>query len=169
MELEIKINQRLSKVKLISRHDNMIKVKVDDIIYEVDLCKVEENEYSVLHQGQSHNIEVIEGETSKRYIANTYFKSFDIEIVDAETRYQQNRNKDSLDQTENTISTPMPGKIVRIPVKPNQKVTAGQTLIVVSAMKMESEYKASRDAVIKKVLVKEGDTVKSNQHLIIIE
>jgi len=42
-------------------------------------------------------------------------------------------------------------------------------LIVVSAMKMESEYKASRDAVIKKVLVKEGDTVKSNQHLIIIE
>jgi len=169
MELEIKINQRLSKVKLISRHDNIIKVKVDDIIYEVDLCKVEENEYSVLHQGQSHNIEVIEGETSKRYIANTYFKSFDIEIVDAETRYQQNRNKDSLDQTENTISTPMPGKIVRIPVKPNQKVTAGQTLIVVSAMKMESEYKASRDAVIKKVLVKEGDTVKSNQHLIIIE
>jgi len=169
MELEIKINQRLSKVKLISRHDNIIKVKVDDIIYEVDLCKVEENEYSVLHQGQSHNIEVIEGETSKRYIANTYFKSFDIEIVDAETRYQQNRNKDGLDQTENTISTPMPGKIVRIPVKPNQKVTAGQTLIVVSAMKMESEYKASRDAVIKKVLVKEGDTVKSNQHLIIIE
>ena len=169
MELDIKINQRLSKVKLIARNNNQIKVKVDDKIYEVDLCKVEESEYSVIYQGQSHNIEVIEGETSKRYIANTYFKSFDIEIVDAETRYQQNRNKGGLDQTENTISTPMPGKIVRIPVKVNQKVTTGQTMIVVSAMKMESEYKASRDAIVKKILVKEGDTVKSSQPLIIIE
>ena len=169
MELEIKINQRLSKVKLISRNNNQIKVQVDDKIYEVDLCKVEESEYSILHQGQSHNIEVIEGETPKRYIANTYFKSYDIEIVDAETRYQQNRNKGGLDQTENTISTPMPGKVVSILVKANKKVTAGQTMIVVSAMKMESEYKVSRDAVIKKILVKEGDTVNSNQPLIIID
>lgn len=169
MELEIKLNQRLSKVKLISRHDNRIKIAVDDKIYDLDLCKVEENEYSVLYNGKSHNIEVVEGDTSKRYIANTYFKSYDIEIVDAETRYQQNRNKGGLDQNENTISTPMPGKIVRIPVKVGQSVSAGQTAIVVSAMKMESEYKVNRDAVIKKILVKEGDTVKSNQPLIIIE
>jgi len=169
MELEIKINQRLSKVKLISRNNNQIRVKVDDRIYDVDLCKVEESEYSVIYNGQSHNIEVIEGETSKRYIANTYFKSFDIEIVDAESRYQQNRNKGALDQTANTISTPMPGKVVRIPVVVNQKVSAGETVVVVSAMKMESEYKVSRDAVIKKVMVKEGDTVKSHQTLVIIE
>lgn len=169
MELEIKLNQRLSRVKLISRNDNRIKVSVDDRIYDLDLCKVEENEYSVLYNGESHNIEVIEGDTSKRYIANTYFKSYDIEIVDAETRYQQNRNKGGLDQNENTISTPMPGKIVRIPVKAGQQVSAGETVIVVSAMKMESEYKANRDAIVKKILVKEGDTVKSNQPLVIIE
>lgn len=169
MELEIKLNQRLSRVKLISRNDNRIKVSVDDRIYDLDLCKVEENEYSVLYNGESHNIEVIEGDTSKRYIANTYFKSYDIEIVDAETRYQQNRNKGGVDQNENTISTPMPGKIVRIPVKAGQQVSAGETVIVVSAMKMESEYKANRDAIVKKILVKEGDTVKSNQPLVIIE
>jgi len=169
MELEIKINQRLSKVKLLSRIENQIKIQVDDKIYDVDLCKVEQSEYSILHQGQSHNIEVIEGDTPKKYIANTYFNTFEIEIVDAETRYQQNRNKGGMDQTENTISTPMPGKIVRILVKPNQKVSSGQTMIVVSAMKMESEYKASRDAIVKKILVKEGDTVKSSQPLIIIE
>lgn len=169
MELEIKINQRLSKVTLISRDKNQITVKVDDKIYDVDLCKVEDNEYSVLHEGQSHNIEVIEGETSKRYIANTYFKTYDIEIVDAESRYQQNRNKGGIDQTANTISTPMPGKVVRIPVTLNQKVSAGETVVVVSAMKMESEYKVSRDAVIKKIMVKEGDTVKSHQPLIMIE
>jgi biotin carboxyl carrier protein len=169
MELDVKINQRLSKVKLLARDKNKVKIAVDDRIYDIDLCKVEENEYSVLSRGQSYNIEVIEGDTPKKYIANTYFKSYDIEIVDAETRYQQNRNKGLPDQTENTISTPMPGKIVRIPVKAGQAVVAGQTVIVVSAMKMESEYKVNRDAIIKKILVNENDTVKGNQPLIILD
>jgi biotin carboxyl carrier protein len=63
----------------------------------------------------------------------------------------------------------MPGKIVRIPVNAGEKVSAGQTIIVVSAMKMESEYKVNRDAVIKKILVNVGDTVKSHQPLVMIE
>jgi biotin carboxyl carrier protein len=169
MIFDIKLNDRIAKVKLLSRDKNLVKVSVDDKIYSIDLCKVEENEYSVLHNGKSYNIEVVEGETPKRYIANTYYKSYEIEIIDAETRYQQNRNKNELDQAQNMISTPMPGKIVRIPVKNGEQVTAGQTVIVVSAMKMESEYKVNRDAVIKKILVNVGDTVKSHQPLIIID
>jgi biotin carboxyl carrier protein len=151
MEFDIKINDRLTKVKLLSRDNNFIKVKVDNRIYDLDVCKVEKNE------------------SPKKYIANTYFQSFDMEIVDAETRYQQKRNKNLLGQDQNFISTPMPGKVVRIPVKVNEKVESGQSVIVISAMKMESEYKVGRDAVIKKILVKEGDTVKSNQPLIQIE
>lgn len=168
MELDIRIGKRLAKVKLLSRIENKVSILVDQKIYDLDICKVEESEYSLIHNGQSHNIEVIEGENQKQYIANTYFKSFDIEIVDAETRYRENRNKGSLDTEQNVISTPMPGKIVRIPVKVNEKVTAGQTLIVVSAMKMESEYKVSHDATVKKILVNVGDTVKSHQPLILL-
>jgi biotin carboxyl carrier protein len=144
-------------------------VSVDDKIYNIDLCKVEENEYSVLHNGQSYNIEVVEGDTPKLYIANTYYKSYELEIIDAETRYQQNRNKGQLEQAQNIISTPMPGKIVRIPIREGDHVIAGQTIIVVSAMKMESEYKVNRDAIIKKILVNVGDTVKSHQPLVMIE
>jgi len=169
MKLDIKLNNRVAKVRLISRDKNHIKVSVDDKIYNIDLCKVEENEYSVLHNGQSYNIEIVEGETPKLYIANTYYKSYELEIIDAETRYQQNRNKGQNEQTQNIISTPMPGKIVRIPVNAGEKVAAGQTIIVVSAMKMESEYKVNRDAVIKKILVNVGDTVKSHQPLVMIE
>jgi len=169
MKLDIKVNGRVAKVKLISRDNNLIKVAVDDKIYSIDLCKVEENEYSVLHNGQSYNIEVVEGDTPKLYIANTYYKSYELEIIDAETRYQQNRNKGQLEQAQNIISTPMPGKIVRIPIKEGDHVIAGQTIIVVSAMKMESDYKVNRDAVIKKILVNIGDTVKSHQPLVMIE
>jgi biotin carboxyl carrier protein len=169
MKLDIKVNERVAKVKMISRDNNLIKVAVDDKVYNIDLCKVEENEYSVLHNGQSYNIEVVEGDTPKLYIANTYYKSYELEIIDAETRYQQNRNKGQLEQAQNIISTPMPGKIVRIPIKEGDHVIAGQTIIVVSAMKMESDYKVNRDAVIKKILVNVGDTVKSHQPLVMIE
>jgi biotin carboxyl carrier protein len=169
MELEIKINNRLTKVKLISHNKNLITVEVDRKIYNVDLCKVETNEYSVIYNGTSHNVEVIEGSTNKKFITNTYYNSYDIEIVDAETRYLASRNKGQLDNSSNVISTPMPGKIVKVLVKPGDQVKAGDTAIVVSAMKMESEYKISKDTVVKKVLVKEGDTVTGNQPLIVLE
>lgn len=169
MELDIKINNRIARVKLVSRNQDHVVVDVDGHSYRVDVRMVEDHVYSVLHDGKSHNIEIIPGDTQKKYFVNTIYRNFDVEIIDAESRYLQNRNKGELNNEQNVISTPMPGKIVRINVKPGQKVAANDTLIVVSAMKMESEYKAGREAVIKKIMVKEGDTVKGHQPLIILE
>jgi biotin carboxyl carrier protein len=63
----------------------------------------------------------------------------------------------------------MPGKIVKIPVKKSDQVITGQTVIIVEAMKMQSEYKVKRDSIIKDILVKEGDNVEGNQTLIVLE
>ena len=46
MELEIKIGKRLTKVKLLSRDRNLVRISVDEKIYDLDICKVEESEYS---------------------------------------------------------------------------------------------------------------------------
>ena len=58
---------------------------------------------------------------------------------------------------------------MKIPVKKGDKVSAGDTVIIVSAMKMESEYKVKIDRVVKEIKVKEGDTIAANQPLIIVE
>jgi biotin carboxyl carrier protein len=58
---------------------------------------------------------------------------------------------------------------MRILVKEGDKVKAGETLIIVSAMKMESEYKVLKDKKIKSILVKEGDSIEGNQPLILLE
>jgi biotin carboxyl carrier protein len=50
-----------------------------------------------------------------------------------------------------------------------EKVTAGQTLIVVEAMKMQSEFKAKADRMVKDILVNEGDTVNAHQVMIKLE
>jgi len=166
--LEIQVGERIAKVELISRKGSEMKIRVDDKEYDTDIIMVERGVYSILMDGRSYNVELIETSGPKNYHVNTLFFSFDAEVVDAERRYQKSRKKiDSLE--DNVISSPMPGKVVRILVKPGDQVKAGDTVVIVSAMKMESEYKVKSDRLIKEIKVKEGDTVSANQPLIIIE
>jgi len=99
---------------------------------------------------------------------NPMTKSYDVEIVDAESKYLKSRRRDDGDE-EAVMSSPMPGKIVKILVKVGDKVKAGDTVIIVSAMKMESEYKVKKDRIIKDIKVKEGDTIQADQPLVVIE
>jgi propionyl-CoA carboxylase alpha chain len=57
------------------------------------------------------------------------------------------------------LRCPMPGLVKAIAVKPGQEVKAGETLCIVEAMKMENVLRAERDAVVKTLWVKEGDTL----------
>lgn len=64
------------------------------------------------------------------------------------------------------IITPMPGSVIKIFVVEGQAVTTGQPIVIVEAMKMENEVKASADAVVSKVNVIEGQQVDSGQVLV---
>jgi biotin carboxyl carrier protein len=166
--IEIQVGDKKAKVELIGRKGSELKMKVNDKYYEPDIIMVERGVYSILLDGRSYNVELIETTGPKQYQVNTLFYTFDAEVVDAETKYQKSRKRiDTLE--ENTISSPMPGKVVKILVKPGEQVKAGETVVIVSAMKMESEYKVKSDRLIKEIKVKEGDTVSANQPLIIIE
>ncbi|MFO7613486.1 MAG: biotin/lipoyl-containing protein [Bacteroidales bacterium] len=166
--LEIQVGNRIARVELIGRQGSELKIKVDDRVYDADILMVERGVYSILLDGMSYNVELIATNGPKNYHVNTLFHSFDVEVVDAETKYLKSRKKID-DLEENIISSPMPGKVVKIMVKPGDQVKAGDTVVVVSAMKMESEYKVKSDRLIKEIKVKEGDTVSANQPLIIIE
>ena len=60
----------------------------------------------------------------------------------------------------------MPGKIVKVAVKKGDVVKEGEPLLVMEAMKMENEIRASHDVKIKEILVKEGANVESGVVLI---
>ncbi|HQR29857.1 MAG TPA: pyruvate carboxylase [Anaeromyxobacteraceae bacterium] len=57
------------------------------------------------------------------------------------------------------VGAPMPGKVLKVNVKPGDAVKAGEVLLVTEAMKMETNVKLRADAVLAEVRVKEGDTV----------
>jgi propionyl-CoA carboxylase alpha chain len=57
------------------------------------------------------------------------------------------------------LTCPMPGLVKAISVKEGQDVKAGEPLCIVEAMKMENVLRAERDAKVKAIRVKEGDTL----------
>ena len=165
--MEVKINERNAKVELIHHDGNKVILEIDGKRYDADVVMVENGVYSIIIDNKSHNIELIEVE-NKKYLVNTYSKSYDVHVIDAEAKYLMSRKKDD-SMEETIISSPMPGKVIKVLVKKGDKVKAGDTVITVSAMKMESEYKVKKDRIIKDIKVKAGDTVTAHQPLIIIE
>lgn len=167
MATEVKINERIAQVEMLSRDGNTVMISIDGNNYKADVVMVEDGIYSIILDNKSHNIELTRDE-NKSFVVTTYSRSYDVEIVDATTKYLKSRRRDH-GLEENVISSPMPGKVVKILVKEGDHVKAGDTVIIVSAMKMESEYKVKKDRIIKDVKVREGDTIQSNQPLIVIE
>jgi biotin carboxyl carrier protein len=69
----------------------------------------------------------------------------------------------------NQIRAPLPGKVIGIRAKPGDRVTAGQPLCLLEAMKMENELHSPRDGIVKEILVEEGELVELDQVLITLE
>jgi len=67
------------------------------------------------------------------------------------------------------VTTPMPGRVVKILVSEGTSVSTGEPLLVIEAMKMENRVVAPIDGNIKSILVKEGDQVNSDETLIQLE
>ena len=65
-----------------------------------------------------------------------------------------------------TVEAPMPGKILNIKVSAGQAVKFGETVIVMEAMKMETEIVAPADGTVSKILVKAGDSVDTGAALV---
>jgi acetyl-CoA carboxylase biotin carboxylase subunit len=80
------------------------------------------------------------------------------------------RFPDPADKLEpGSLLAPMPGTVVRVSVSPGDRVTAGQTVVVVEAMKMEHAVTAAGDGVVGEVPVVVGQSVDNGQVLIVIE
>ena len=67
------------------------------------------------------------------------------------------------------LAAPMPGQVRAVNVSEEESVKKGQTLLVLEAMKMEIRIQAPRDGKVKKLFVRQGQTVEREQVLIEIE
>ena len=67
------------------------------------------------------------------------------------------------------LITQMPGKLVKLYKKVGDKVTKGETVLILEAMKMENEIKCGVDGVVKNINVKEGQALEAGFLMVEIE
>jgi biotin carboxyl carrier protein len=67
------------------------------------------------------------------------------------------------------VAMPMPGLVVRVLVHEGERVTRGQVLLMVEAMKMEHTLRAPRDGVVRRLAAEAGKLVESGAALLEIE
>ena len=166
--MEIHIGNRVAEVELVSKEDNKVVLTIDGKTFEADVVMAENGTCNILMDGRSSNAQLIRRENGKNTTVNTHYRSFNVEIVDSQAKYLRMRNNGEEEQHD-CITSPMPGKVVKIPVTVGQEMKAGDTAIVIEAMKMQSNYKVSSDCRIKEILVQEGDNITGEQTLITLE
>ncbi|MBN7822061.1 sodium-extruding oxaloacetate decarboxylase subunit alpha [Bowmanella yangjiangensis] len=67
-----------------------------------------------------------------------------------------------------TLNAPLAGNIVKLLVKPGQQVAKGDVVLIMEAMKMETEVRAAHDGTVTELLVSDGDAVQSGQPLMML-
>jgi acetyl-CoA/propionyl-CoA carboxylase biotin carboxyl carrier protein len=68
-----------------------------------------------------------------------------------------------------TVTVPMQGTIVKVSVEVGQQVEAGDTVMILEAMKMENSVNAEKAGVVKSISVATGDSVSAGDVVAVIE
>ena len=121
----------------------------------------EEGTYTVSFKGNSYTVEVSAGgDITSMQAASDSAKS-------APTAPAEKEMAAEVPATGGEeIGAPLSGNIWKVMVSPSQKVKQGDVLVILEAMKMETEIRAARDGVVVEIAIKEGDTVNVGQTLL---
>ena len=114
-------------------------------------------EYTVKVNGKNYAVKL---ESDKRVKVNG--KYYDIDVNDG----IEEKSASSGEGEE--IKAGLPGNVLRIEVSEGQEVAEGDVLLVMEAMKMESEVKAPKAGTVNSILVSQGDKVVTGQALVVI-
>jgi len=147
------------------------QILIDGQAVEIDLeqldavSEVEPGIYSVVLGGESFEVRILPA--AQGWIAEINGKRYPVEVRDP--RNARRNSQKALRAGRQNVSAPMPGKVIRVLVKEGDVVETGQGLVVVEAMKMQNEMKASHPARVVRILAKAGDTIGAGDTLVVLE
>jgi pyruvate carboxylase len=92
----------------------------------------------------------------------------DIRVLDRSKQPTVKGHPKAASDNESHIGAPMPGKVSSVAARPKQPVQAGERLLSIEAMKMETAVYSPRDGVVGEVLVTPGMTVEARDLLVVL-
>jgi biotin carboxyl carrier protein len=143
-------------------NDNPVEIDTDDL---TAVTQVQPGVYSVLLDGKQFRVTVMATREGMRLEARG--RHFTVEVVDP--RNISRRSRTMVGSGRQNVNALMPGKVIRVLVREGDVVESGSGLVVVEAMKMQNEMKASRAGRVVEVRVGDGDTVIAGEALVVLE
>jgi len=156
-----------TRIVELARQDGAWKVSLDGNIIDVNAVEVAPNTFSILLNGESHQIRIAPRPDGSLTV-HTGLAEYHAEVIDP--RSWRGRRHGALEaEGRQQIAAPMPGKVVRLLVKAGDAVEAGQGLLVVEAMKMQNEIRSPKSGKIEKLFATEGQAVNAGEVLLWVE
>ena len=130
--------------------------------YEVAIGDIVENQDVVIVNGEEYKVEwEPEAEPEKKKVVLGKPK--------AEAAESSAPSASANVNTNNAVKSPLPGTITSVEVSVGDEVKAGDTLVVLEAMKMANNIEAEKDGKVTAVLVQAGQSVMEDDALVVIE
>ncbi|MGC2330539.1 MAG: biotin/lipoyl-containing protein [Candidatus Acidiferrales bacterium] len=138
---------------------------IDGRAVEADAIEVAPGIYSILIGSSSFEVRVEPDAASLQITVAG--REYAARIRD---RRQWRRNRGAAIEAEGRqrVLAPMPGKVVRVLVKPGEAVEAGKGILVVEAMKMQNEVRSPKSGKVERILVSEGQAVSAGEVLAVV-
>ncbi len=135
------------------------------------LTEISDGWYHLLLDRQSHSIHIPNSvQSSKESLAAINGKAARVQVwTDRDLLLEQVGMSGADDAADRVVRAPMPGLVLETLVEAGRPVSKGDGLLVLEAMKMENEIRASTDGVVKVVHVSAGDAVTKNDLLVELE
>lgn len=129
----------------------------------VDAAQIDVDTFSLILGGES--FEVRREPDGKLFISGM---RYDTSIEDPRS-WRGKRRRAGPAEGPQKLTASMPGKIVRVLAHEGDKISAGQGIAVIEAMKMQNEIKSPKEGMLKKLLVHPGVNVNAGEVLAIVE
>jgi len=173
MTFEIEVNGRTRTVGVepVAEAEGRFRVTLDGETRLVDARRVDAAILSMIFLdagGACHEVEIVDGLEAGELLVRTR-DGLVRAVVNGRRLRRGAGDAASGAAGEQRVVAPMPGKVVRILVSAGDDVKARQGLVVVEAMKMESEISSPKAGRVKEVAVKEGMSVEAGRLLVVVE
>ena len=168
MQYKVDIQGELVDVRVRPVGIGTYEVKVGDGPAQVYGAMVDDNQVHLVASSKSHLVRL--GDLGEQTYTHLNGHNQDIAVLDS--RAARRRVRDNLNQMSSgadVVRSPMPGRVVSVSVTVGQRVTAGQGVVIVEAMKMENELRSEIDGVVKEIHVSADDRVDGDAALVTLE
>jgi biotin carboxyl carrier protein len=168
MQYEVEVGGRRRQV-VVTRTGDGFAVSVDGHTRHVDVARIGAHTLSLIVDSVWPVDTSIASDRARGQLT-VYVAGVAVPVVlNGRRRYGRKDGGAGAESGPQRLAAPMPGKVVRVPVAVGDNVRARQPVMVVEAMKMENELRASRDGTVAEIHVREGMSVEAGALLIVIQ